>query len=77
MIYIAPRFGEDNTVYLTPPRVTVLYNGVLIQNNVSVRGPTENIGIPEYFVKKHGPGPIQLQDHSNPVAFRNIWIREL
>ncbi|MBN1159577.1 MAG: DUF1080 domain-containing protein [Bacteroidales bacterium] len=77
IIYTAPRFGEDSTSYFTPPRVTVLHNGVLIQNNVSIRGPTLYIGIPEYSIEKHGAGPVQLQDHGNPVAFRNIWIREL
>jgi len=77
IIYTAPRFDEDTTVYFTPPRVTVLHNGVLIQNNVSLRGPTLYIGIPEYSIKKHDSGPILLQDHGNPVAYRNIWIREL
>ncbi len=77
IIYTAPTFNNDTTTYLTSPRVTVLQNGVLVQNNVSLRGPTEYIGIPEYFIKKHGPGSIELQDHGNPVAFRNIWIREL
>lgn len=77
IIYTAPTFGKDSTSYLTPPRVTVLHNGVLIQNNVVLRGPTEYIGIPEYFIKVHGPGSLVLQDHGNPVAYRNIWIREL
>ena len=77
IIYTAPRFGNDSTTYFTPPRVTVLHNGVLIQNNVSLSGPTLYIGIPEYSIKKHGPEPLVLQDHGNPVAFRNIWIREL
>ncbi len=77
IIYTAPTFGTDSITYLTPPRITVFHNGVLIQNNVSLRGPTVYIGIPEYFVKKHGPGSLVLQDHGNPVAFRNIWIREL
>jgi len=76
IIYTAPRFNEDGT-YFTPPTVTVLHNGVLVQNNVKMRGPTEYIGVPEYAVKKHGPGPIHLQDHGNPVSFRNIWVREL
>lgn len=76
IIYTAPRFKEDGT-YFTPPMVTVLHNGVLVQNNVKMRGPTEYIGIPEYTVKKHGPGSIELQDHGNPVSYRNIWIREL
>ena len=77
IIYTAPTFGNDTTTYLTPPRVTVMQNGVLIQNNYSIRGPMEYIGIPEYFIRKHGPGSLMLQDHGNPVAFRNIWIREL
>jgi hypothetical protein len=77
IIYTAPTFGNDSTVYLTPPRITVIQNGVLIQNNVILRGPTEYIGIPEYFIKPHGAGSLQLQDHGNPVAYRNIWIREL
>ncbi|MCG6186407.1 3-keto-disaccharide hydrolase [Maribellus maritimus] len=76
IIYTAPRFNEDGT-YFTPPTVTVLQNGVLVQNNVKLRGPTEYIGIPEYFIEKHGPKGIVLQDHGNPVSFRNIWIREL
>jgi hypothetical protein len=76
IIYTAPRFNDDGT-YFTPPTITVLHNGVLVQNNVKMRGPTEYIGIPEYSVKKHGPGSIELQDHGNPVSFRNIWIREL
>jgi len=77
IIYTAPTFNSDTTTYFTPPRVTILHNGALIQNNVSLRGPTEYIGIPEYFIKVHGPGSLVLQDHGNPVAYRNIWIREL
>ncbi len=77
IIYIAPRFAGDSLTYFTPPRVTVLHNGVLIQNNVSLRGPTLYIGIPEYSIRKHGAEPLVLQDHGNPVAYRNIWIREL
>jgi hypothetical protein len=77
IIYTAPRFGADSLTYFTPPRVTVIQNGVLIQNNVALRGPTQYIGIPEYTIKRHGAGSILLQDHGNPVAYRNIWIREL
>ncbi len=76
VIYTAPRFNDDGT-YFTPPRITVLQNGVVVQNNVKMRGPTEYIGIPEYSIKKHGPGSLVLQDHGNPVSYRNIWIREL
>jgi hypothetical protein len=74
VIYTAPRFKEDGSLF-TPARVTVLHNGVLVQNNVEVKGPTEYIGLPEY--KSHGKAPISLQDHGNPVSYRNIWIREL
>ncbi|MCC9167001.1 3-keto-disaccharide hydrolase [Pontibacter harenae] len=74
IIYTAPRFKEDGSVF-SPARVTVLHNGVLVQNNVDIKGPTEYIGLPEY--KAHGKAPISLQDHGNPVAYRNIWIREL
>lgn len=76
IIYTAPRFNSDGS-YFTKPKVTVLHNGVLVQNNAELRGPTEYVGIPEYTIKKHGPGALILQDHGNPVKFRNIWIREL
>lgn len=76
IIYTAPRFREDGT-YFIRPTVTVIQNGVLVQNHVELRGPTEYIGIPEYSVKPHGDGPLILQDHGNPVSYRNIWIREL
>ncbi len=74
VIWTAPRFKEDGTLFL-PARATVLQNGVLVQNNVQLLGPTEYIGIPHY--KAHGAGAIVLQDHGNPVSFRNIWIRKL
>ncbi|MFD3003676.1 DUF1080 domain-containing protein [Pontibacter toksunensis] len=74
IIYTAPRFKEDGSLF-SPARVTVLHNGVVVQNNVEAKGPTEYIGLPEY--KAHGKAPISLQDHGNPVQYRNIWIREL
>ncbi len=77
IIYTAPRFNDDGITYFTPPTVTVIHNGVVVQSNVKMRGPTEYIGIPEYSIKKHGPGSIMLQDHGDLVSFRNIWIREL
>jgi hypothetical protein len=77
IVYTAPTFGKDSTTYFTPPRATVFHNGMIIQNNVALRGPTTYVGIPEYLIKKHGPGRIMLQQHGNPIAFRNIWIREL
>ncbi len=75
VIFTAPKFKEDGSL-LSPAKFTVLHNGVLIQNNVEVKGETVYIGQPEY--KSHiEKGPIALQDHGNPVSFRNIWIREL
>ncbi len=55
--------------------LTVIHNGVLIQHHVELLGPTEHKGLPEY--RAHGKGPIMLQDHGNPVSYRNIWVREL
>lgn len=76
IIYTAPSFQKDGS-YREAPKVTLLHNGVVVQNGVSLRGPTEYIGVPEYSVAPHGPGSIVLQDHGNPVSYRNIWIREL
>jgi hypothetical protein len=77
VIYTAPRFKEDNTLF-SPARVTVIHNGVVVQNNTTITGNTPYIGLPKY--QFHGKGPIKLQDHgdpSAPLSFRNIWIREL
>ena len=77
IIYQAPIFKEDGT-YRIPPTVTVIHNGVVVQNNTTILGTTEYIGFPK--VEKHGPGPIILQSHgdpSEPISFRNIWIRVL
>ncbi len=76
-IWTAPTFNDDGTVK-TPAKVTAFQNGVLIQNNVVLLGQTEFIGPPIYV--KHGPAPIKLQAHgdrSEPISFRNIWVREL
>lgn len=74
IIFTAPRFASDGSLQ-TPARMTVLHNGVLIQNNVSLKGATAYIGAPSY--KAHGDMPIRLQDHSHEVRFRNIWLRKL
>lgn len=75
--WIAPVFGNDGALK-SPARVTLLFNGVLVQNDVALLGETRFIGKPGY--KAHGPAPIMLQAHadpSEPVSFRNIWLREL
>jgi hypothetical protein len=77
VIYIAPTFREDGT-YRTSPTVSVLHNGVIVQNHTMISGTTPYIGLPK--VRPHGKGPIRLQAHgdqSEPISFRNIWIREL
>jgi len=77
IIWTAPRFNDDGTLK-SPARVTALHNGVLVQNNYELKGVTKYIGSPEY--KKHGASPIKLQAHgdpSEPISYRNIWVREL
>lgn len=74
IIFMAPRFASDGSVQ-SPARMTVLHNGVLIQNNVALKGATAYIGKPIY--EAHGDMPIRLQDHSHEVRFRNIWLRKL
>lgn len=77
IIYNAPVFKEDGT-YRVPPTITVIQNGIVLQNNTTILGTTEYIGFPQ--IKPHGAGPIILQSHgdpSEPISFRNIWLREM
>ena len=67
---------DDAGKLLKPGTVTILQNGVLIQDNVEIKGPTGPPGKPKY--EAHAlKQPLALQDHHNPIRFRNIWIREL
>ncbi len=78
VIWTAPIFNVDGSLK-SAARVSVLFNGVLIQNNFELKGPTQYIG-PASYTKAHGASPIKLQSHgdkSEPISFRNIWIREL
>lgn len=75
IIFTAPRFAADGRLQ-SQARITVIHNGVLIQNNQAIWGGTEFIGIAEY--KPHSmKESLVLQDHGDAVSFRNIWIREL
>src|ERR1035437_2708140 len=75
IVFHRPRFDAAGRL-LKPARFTVLHNGVLVQDNVDLVGPTANMRRPPY---EAGPDrlPIGLQDHEHPVRFRNIWIRDL
>jgi hypothetical protein len=75
VVFTAPSFNADGTVQ-SPARITVLHNGVLVQNNVEIKGSTAYIGKPAY-TKHDEKESLSLQDHGNPVSYRNIWIREL
>ncbi len=74
IFFTAPRFNKEGRV-LEPAYVTVMQNGALTLNHVALWGPTEYIGFPVY--KAYDMGAIRLQDHGNPVSYRNIWIRNL
>jgi hypothetical protein len=75
IIFTAPRFNEQGRVS-HPARVTVIHNGVLVQNNIEIWGTTQYIGLPSYS-RHEDRLPLGLQDHGDLVSFRNIWIREL
>lgn len=74
IIYHAPRFEAAGKL-LQPATVTVLQNGILVQDHVTIKGPTASEH-PQY-VAHPLKQPLELQDHHNPVRYRNIWIREL
>ena len=77
VVWTAPRFNPDGSLK-SPAYVTVFYNGVLVQNHFQLTGQTLYIGKP--FYKAYDGAPIKLQAHgdpSQPISFRNIWVREL
>jgi hypothetical protein len=74
ILFQAPVFQGDKL--LRPAYITVLHNGVLVQNHLEIRGETGHWGLPAYAHKK-SQGPLMLSGHHCPVRFRNIWIRPL
>lgn len=75
IVFRAPRFKPDGSLR-RPARMTVFHNGVLVQDNVKLTGPTSWLQQKPY--EAHADAlPIRLQDHDSPVRFRNIWIRPL
>ena len=74
IIFTAPRF--NGTALDKPAVVTVIHNGIVVHHATAYLGPTAHKVINPY-VPANATGPIRLQDHGNPVRFRNIWIRPL
>jgi hypothetical protein len=75
LFWTAPRFQDDGSLK-SPAYLTAVHNGVLILNHFELQGDTPFNRPPAY--RKHAEtGPITLQDHGNPVRFRNIWVRPI
>ncbi|MGD8534953.1 MAG: DUF1080 domain-containing protein, partial [Candidatus Aminicenantes bacterium] len=75
IIFHRPHFSDDGSL-IRPAQMTVFHNGILVQDNVELMGPTNpNRWIP--YKVHEDKLPLLLQDHGNPVRFRNIWLREL
>ena len=75
IVFRRPRFDASGKV-TSPARVTVLHNGVLVQDNVELTGPTGHYSRPPYAAHADRL-PVSLQDHGHPVRFRNFWVRSL
>ncbi|UII77429.1 DUF1080 domain-containing protein [Flagellimonas sp. HMM57] len=76
IIFHAPEFSRGGNI-VEPATVTVLHNGVLVQDHFVIEGTIKYIGWPKY--EAHGKAPLVLQDHrdNSRVSYRNIWVREL
>ncbi len=75
IVFRRPRFAPGGSL-IAPAYVTVLHNGVLVQNHVALSGPTKHQQRPPYAMHPDKL-PLVLQNHGSPVRFRNVWIREL
>jgi hypothetical protein len=77
VVWTAPRFNADGSVKM-PAYATVFENGVLVEDHFELKGETLYVGKP--FYKAYDTAPIKLQAHgdkSEPISFRNIWVREV
>ena len=74
IVFEAPRFAGEKL--LRPAYLTVFLNGVLVQYHQSVMGPTVHRALAKY-VPQPAEDSLKLQDHGNPVRYRNIWIRRI
>ena len=75
ILFLAPRFDSSGRLE-RPATMTVRHNGVLVQDNVQLSGPTGHYARPPY-VAHDALLPLLLQDHGDPVRFRNVWVREI
>src|SRR6266699_2393382 len=75
IVWEAPRFDKDGKL-ARPARATVFHNGLVVQHATVLTGPTAHKARPPYAAHADKL-PIGLQDHSHPVRFRNVWVREL
>jgi hypothetical protein len=83
IIFMEPEFNEIG-IMTKRGRLTVFHNGILVQNNIEILGTTEFIGMPKIgkneisgYMGKDTKKAIYIQDHGNPVSYRNIWLRKL
>jgi hypothetical protein len=76
IIFEAARFGDDHQL-IKPANVTVIQNGVLLHHKQAFLGPTGHKVLANYKNQTPPRGPLALQDHGNPIRFRNIWIRNI
>ena len=75
VIFRAPKYQDGKLAQ--PARITVLLNGIVVQESTDLIGTTKHKALASYPEKHPEKGPISLQDHGNPVRFRNIWVRPL
>jgi hypothetical protein len=74
IVFRAPRFEDGELA--SPARVTIFHNGVLVHDGVELIGATTHRALAKY-APHAAEGPLRLQDHGNPVRYRNIWVRRL
>ena len=73
--FVPPVYEDENV--MAPARVTVVHNGVVVQNGEIFLGPTVHKKLAKYPAKHPETGPLRLQFHGDPMEFRNIWVRPL
>jgi hypothetical protein len=70
-----PNLGYGATL-VSPATVTVVHNGIVVQNAQTFWGQTQHRRIDPY-VPSNARGPLRLQDHGNPIRYRNVWVRRI